>query len=87
MSEILHQSKTNIGQWGNSLGVRIKKIYAELAGMNQKNKEVTQAVIKGQHGIFIAHWIPEDQPDLQDINQEKLEKLLENAKTDEEEKQ
>lgn len=73
MSEILHKRTTNIGQWGNSLGTRIKQLYAEMAGMAEKDTEITQAIIKGQHGLYIAMWIPEDQP--QKITEADLEKL------------
>jgi antitoxin component of MazEF toxin-antitoxin module len=77
MSKILHQDTTNIGKWGNSLGIRIKQIYAELAGINEKDTEVKQAVIQGQHGIFIGIWLPEEQPDIQDFSQEKIQEIIE----------
>lgn len=80
MSEILHTDTTKISKWGNSLGIRIKQIYTELAGMDKENTEITQAVIQGKHGIYIAHWLPEEQPQLKDIPEEKLEKLLEDRK-------
>lgn len=82
MSEILHSHTTKLNKWGNSLGIRIKQIYAELAGIDKKDTEVQQAVIQGQHGIFIGIWLQEEQPDLEDIEEEKLEKILENKQGD-----
>lgn len=84
MTEILHKRTTKIAEIGNSLGVRIKKFYLELAGMNQKDQEVTEAIIKSQHGIFIGHWIPGDQPNtITDAELEKLQEL--NGFTEQEE--
>jgi len=78
MSEILHSSTTKISKWGNSLGVRIKKFYLELAGMDKEQLEVTQAVIKGQHGIFIAHYLQGEQPtEIKEADLEKLKTLEE----------
>ena len=75
MAEKLHQDTTTVGEWGNSLGLRIKKIYADLAGI-EKETEVTQAVMKGKHGIFIGIWLPEEQPEsINDANLEEIKSL------------
>jgi len=83
MSEILHSDTTNIGKWGNSLGIRLKQIYAELAGIKEKDTQVEQAVIQGQHGIFIGIWLEDEQPDLEEIPEEKLQKILNKKEGDE----
>lgn len=82
MSEILHKRTTNIGQWGNSLGTRIKQLYAEMAGMAEKDTEITQAIIKGEHGLYIGMWIPQDQPQLEDLDEQQLQKLMENQESE-----
>lgn len=73
MSQILDQRHNKVIQIGNSLGFRVKKFYLELAGMAQKNTEVKESVIIGQHGIFIGHWLPNKQP--QTVKDKDLEKL------------
>lgn len=76
MSEILHKRPNKVVEIGNSKGFRVKKAYLELAGMEDKNTEVTEAVIHGQHGIFIGYWLPGDQPDqISDADLEKLKQL------------
>lgn len=82
MSEILHKRQTKVVKIGNSLGFRVKKFYLKLAGMAEKDKQATEAIIKGKHGIFIGHWIPQDQPEINDINQKQLQKLLENKENE-----
>ena len=73
MSEILHKRKNKVIEIGNSLGFRTKSFYLELAGMKQKDTEVTEAVIHGKHGILIGYWLPGNQP--QQITDAELEKL------------
>lgn len=82
MSKILHSDTTTIGKWGNSLGVRLKQFYAELSGMDNKDTEIKQAVIQGQHGIFIGLWLQGEQPQLEDIPEQKLQELLENKEVE-----
>jgi len=76
MSNILHKRTNKVIEIGNSKGFRVKQFYLELAGMNQKNTEVTEAVINGQHGVFIGYWLPNDQPNsIEDADLEKLQEL------------
>jgi len=75
MSNILHKRDNKVIEIGNSLGFRVKKFYLELAGMNQKNTEVKEAVINGEHGIFIGYWLPNDQP--KEIENADIQKLQE----------
>jgi len=76
MSNILHKRTNKVIEIGNSKGFRVKQFYLELAGMNQKDTEVTEAVINGQHGVFIGYWLPNDQPNsIEDADLEKLQEL------------
>lgn len=76
MSNILHKRKNKVIDIGNSKGFRVKQFYLELAGMNQKDKQVTEAVINGEHGVFIGYWLPNDQPkEIEDADLEKLQSL------------
>lgn len=43
--------------------------------MDKKNTKVKEAVINGQHGIFIGHWLPKEQP--AQITNSDLQKLKE----------
>lgn len=85
MTEIIHKHINKITDIGNSKGIRLKKMYREIAGMQETGEEVEVALIDGKHGIFIGTWITEDQPEIDDIGQAELEKLLEKAKNGEEE--
>jgi len=78
MADILDSRQNKVIKIGNSLGFRVKKFYLELAGMAEKDQEVTEALIRSKHGIFVGHYLPKEQPDLEDIPGEKLEKILEN---------
>jgi len=73
MSQILDERKNKVIEIGNSLGFRVKKFYLELAGMAEKNTQVTESIIIGEHGIFIGHWLPNEQP--QTVKDQDLEKL------------
>lgn len=76
MSNILHKRQNKVVEIGNSKGFRVKNFYLELAGMNEKDTKVTEAVINGEHGIFIGYWLPSDQPkEIEDVDLEKLQKL------------
>lgn len=75
MSERIHKRTNKVREIGNSLGFTVKSFYLELAGMKEKDRQVTEAIINGEHGIFIGYWIPGEQP--KEINEAELEKLKE----------
>lgn len=76
MSERIARRTNKVIEIGNSKGFRTKKSYLKIAGMEEKGTEVKEALINGQHGIFIAYYIPGEQPQLEQIPEEELEKII-----------
>lgn len=76
MSQRLDDRTNETIKIGNSYGFRIKKSYLEIAGMDQPGQKVEEAILTGKHGIYIIHHLPGEQPQLQDIEQQKLQKII-----------
>lgn len=77
MTEIIHKKTTKLSQIGNSIGVIYPKTYREMSGMEEIGQKIEIAAINSKnHGIFLGQFLPGTQPQLEDIEESKLEEII-----------
>jgi len=77
MANIIHKKKTNLAQIGNSKGIRYPKTYREAAGMKENGQEIEIAVINTKYGIALVQYLPGEQPEMKDLEENITRKLME----------
>lgn len=75
MTNLLDTNSQSIVGIGNSKGVIIPKTYRRIAGMESEGTDVKVALIRSKYGIFVGTFLPGEQPDLDEVEEELLEEL------------
>lgn len=75
MVEIISTARRSLSDAGDSRRVSIAKDWLDILGFNETDEVETALLYTEKHGFLLGAWLPEEQPDIEDLNKQAIQKL------------